>query len=83
MSALTASQASAGKRGVDLLHDPSLNKSSAFTEAERQALGLVGLLSPENAWRQPFPRLVDTMLGRFVQVDILLLVLPQRKGVTR
>jgi malate dehydrogenase (oxaloacetate-decarboxylating)(NADP+) len=32
------------KRGADLLHDPSLNKSTAFTEAERQALGLVGLV---------------------------------------
>ena len=32
------------KRGVDLLHDPALNKSTAFTEAERQALGLVGLV---------------------------------------
>ena len=33
-----------GKRGIELLHDPSLNKSTAFTEAERQALGLVGLV---------------------------------------
>jgi malate dehydrogenase (oxaloacetate-decarboxylating)(NADP+) len=33
-----------GKRGVELLHDPSLNKSTAYTEAERQALGLVGLV---------------------------------------
>ncbi|MBV8883879.1 MAG: NAD-dependent malic enzyme [Chroococcidiopsidaceae cyanobacterium CP_BM_RX_35] len=32
------------KRGIDLLHDPALNKSTAFTEAERQALGLVGLV---------------------------------------
>jgi malate dehydrogenase (oxaloacetate-decarboxylating)(NADP+) len=32
------------KRGVDLLYDPTLNKSTAFTEAERQALGLVGLV---------------------------------------
>lgn len=32
------------KRGVDLLHDPALNKSTAYTEAERQALGLVGLV---------------------------------------
>ena len=32
------------KRGADLLHDPALNKSTAFTEAERQALGLVGLV---------------------------------------
>jgi malate dehydrogenase (oxaloacetate-decarboxylating)(NADP+) len=32
------------KRGSDLLHDPTLNKSTAFTEAERQAFGLVGLV---------------------------------------
>jgi malate dehydrogenase (oxaloacetate-decarboxylating)(NADP+) len=32
------------KRGTDLLQDPALNKSTAFTEAERQALGLVGLV---------------------------------------
>ena len=32
------------KRGMELLHDPSLNKSTAFTEAERQALGIVGLV---------------------------------------
>ncbi|MCU1298653.1 MAG: NAD-dependent malic enzyme [Acidobacteriaceae bacterium] len=32
------------KRGFELLHDPSLNKSTAFTEAEKQELGLVGLL---------------------------------------
>src|SRR5262249_49725660 len=33
-----------GKRGIDLLHDPVLNKPPAYTEAERQALGLVGLV---------------------------------------
>src|SRR6202048_580604 len=32
------------KRGVELLHDPSLNKSTAFTETEKLALGLVGLI---------------------------------------
>ena len=32
------------KRGIDLLHDPALNKSTSFTEAERQSLGLVGLV---------------------------------------
>jgi malate dehydrogenase (oxaloacetate-decarboxylating)(NADP+) len=32
------------KAGIDLLHDPVLNKSTAYTEAERQALGLVGLI---------------------------------------
>src|ERR1700730_17406056 len=32
------------KRGIELLHDPSLNKSTAFSEAEKQALGIVGLV---------------------------------------
>jgi malate dehydrogenase (oxaloacetate-decarboxylating)(NADP+) len=32
------------KCGVDVLHDPGINKSTGFTEAERQALGLVGLV---------------------------------------
>ena len=32
------------RRGIEVLHDPRLNKSTGFTEAERQALGLVGLV---------------------------------------
>ena len=32
------------QQGIDVLHDPKLNKSTAYTEAERQALGLVGLV---------------------------------------
>jgi malate dehydrogenase (oxaloacetate-decarboxylating)(NADP+) len=31
-------------RGYDVLINPALNKSTAFTEAEKQSLGLVGLL---------------------------------------
>lgn len=32
------------KRGIELLRDPTLNKSTAFTEKEKQELGLVGLV---------------------------------------
>ena len=32
------------KRGIELLQDASLNKSTAFTETEKQSLGLVGLV---------------------------------------
>ena len=32
--------------GADLLHDPALNKGTAFTDAERDALKLRGLLPP-------------------------------------
>ena len=33
-------------RGVALLHNPELNKGTAFSESERDALGLKGLLPP-------------------------------------
>ena len=36
--------ASTTKRGIELLQDASLNKSTAFTETEKQSLGLVGLV---------------------------------------
>ncbi|MCX5760016.1 MAG: NAD-dependent malic enzyme [Gemmatimonadetes bacterium] len=36
-----------GKRGVAILHDPLLNKGTSFTETERDALGLRGLLPPK------------------------------------
>ncbi|TVP70897.1 MAG: NAD-dependent malic enzyme [Leptolyngbya sp. LCM1.Bin17] len=41
---MTSPNTSTDKRGIEILHDPSLNKSTAFSEAERQSLGLVGLV---------------------------------------
>lgn len=41
---MTANKSSAAKRGIDLLRDPQLYKSTAFSEADREALGLTGLL---------------------------------------
>jgi hypothetical protein len=31
-------------QGVELLRNPSLNKATAYTEGEKQSLGLVGLV---------------------------------------
>jgi malate dehydrogenase (oxaloacetate-decarboxylating)(NADP+) len=55
-------------RGMELLHDPAYNKGTAFSERERDALGLRGLLPPrifsqeeqvsrvlENLRRKPTP----------------------------
>lgn len=39
-------------RGINLLQDPDLNKGTAFTEAERKALGLQGLLPPRVSSQQ-------------------------------
>jgi malate dehydrogenase (oxaloacetate-decarboxylating)(NADP+) len=32
------------KRGIEVLYDPALNKSTAFSEAEKQVLGIIGLV---------------------------------------
>lgn len=43
---MTAPVPSDFPRGVKLLHDPQRNKGTAFTDAERETLGLRGLLPP-------------------------------------
>jgi len=35
---------STNKHGIELLQDPTLNKTTAYTEAEKQGLGIVGLI---------------------------------------
>jgi len=32
------------QHGTDVLHNPKINRSTGYTEAERKALGLVGLV---------------------------------------
>ena len=51
-------------RGSDLLHDPVLNKGSAFTAAERDALGLRGLLPPR---AQTQAEQVERVLGHLAR----------------
>ncbi len=66
------------RRGLDVLRDPILNKGTGFTEAEREALGLRGLLPPhvhtqdEQATRflAGFRRLTDP-LDKFVALNAL------------
>jgi malate dehydrogenase (oxaloacetate-decarboxylating)(NADP+) len=53
-----------GKRGAALLQDPALNKSTAFTEAERQALGLIGLVPDKTETEEVQLHRVMLQLGR-------------------
>ena len=54
----------AAKHGLELLHDPSLNKSTAFMEAEKQALGIVGLVPDVSETEDLQLRRVMLQLGK-------------------
>jgi len=65
-------------RGVSVLHDPRLNKSTAFTEEEREALGLTGLVpegidNEENQVRRVHFQLSrrPTNLGKYILLSSL------------
>src|ERR1700741_3853582 len=49
--------------GIDVLHNPEINKSTAFTEAEREALGLTGLLPSDIDTEEIQVRRVMQQLG--------------------
>ena len=65
-------------RGVALLREPTLNKGTAFTEAERDALGLRGLLPPHVSTQEEqvsrvlenFRRL-STPLAKYIMLESL------------
>ena len=65
-------------KGLDLLRDPLLNKGTAFTEKERDALGLRGLLPPHvHSQAEQMRRVVTyirelpTPLDRYVELNAL------------
>jgi len=78
MSKTDRSAASKGPRGLDVLRDPILNRGTAFTEEQREALGLRGLLpahvhtQAEQAERflVTFRKLTDP-LDKFVALNAL------------
>ncbi|MDR2981920.1 MAG: NAD-dependent malic enzyme, partial [Puniceicoccales bacterium] len=62
---MKAKQHLKGKRGIQLLQDPLLNKGTVFTEAERDALGLRGLLPPRIATpATQLKRVLDNMRSK-------------------
>ncbi|HET6399840.1 MAG TPA: NAD-dependent malic enzyme [Candidatus Kapabacteria bacterium] len=57
-------------KSLDLLHDPSLNKGRAFSEAERLALGLRGLLPPRiTSLEDQAARVIATVRAKKTDLD--------------
>ncbi len=67
---MTATLHLQGKRGVELLHDPLLNKGTAFAENERDALGLRGLLPPRVATQdQQLERVLENFHRKSTELE--------------
>jgi malate dehydrogenase (oxaloacetate-decarboxylating)(NADP+) len=59
-----------GHFGISLLHDPSLNKGTAFTEEERDALGLRGLLPPRvHTQEEQVQRVLENVRGKSTDLE--------------
>jgi malate dehydrogenase (oxaloacetate-decarboxylating)(NADP+) len=57
-------------RGAALLHEPMLNKGTAFTEAERVALGLEGLLPPRvHTMGEQVARVLENFHGKSTDLE--------------
>jgi malate dehydrogenase (oxaloacetate-decarboxylating)(NADP+) len=57
-------------RGVKILHDPVRNKGTAFTEAERDALGLLGLLPPRvHSEEQQMMRVLSNLRSKTTDLE--------------
>lgn len=72
------------ERGVKLLHDPVHNKGTAFTEAERDTLGLRGLLPPRhNSPAEQELRVLDNLNNKVSDLErYLFLIAPQDRNET-
>jgi malate dehydrogenase (oxaloacetate-decarboxylating)(NADP+) len=56
--------------GVDLLHDPALNKGTAFTEQERERLKLRGLLPPRILTQsEQVDKVLETLRSRSSDIE--------------
>ena len=56
--------------GAALLHDPTMNKGTAFTEAERDELGLRGLLPPRvHTQNQQVARVLENFRSKTTDLD--------------
>src|SRR5690348_3628109 len=64
MTPRTSSSGTSLPRGLDLLHDPLLNKGTAFTREERHVLGLRGLLPPHVLTQDEQARRIMTNLRK-------------------